>query len=149
MNTMTLARRTNRPTEPQDIEVPPAIVFHVLCQSIRTSTRMSSTPQTGDTNPLLSKEFMRMLGVRRSTRLRRIMRQTNLPPEALLDLALEILDITSRRLVVDPIQRQAVGLGAARWRNVSPEERSEAMRRAVQARWAKQRQSGSTRRNTK
>ena len=90
-----------------------------------------------------------MLGVRRSMRLRRIMRQTNLPPEALLDLALEILDITSRKLVVDPIQRQAVGLGAARWRNVSPEERSETMRRAVQARWAKQRRSGSTRRNTK
>ena len=89
-----------------------------------------------------------MLGVRRSMRLRRIMRQTNLPPEALLDLALEILDITSRRMAVDPVQRQAVGLGAARWRNVSPEERSEAMRRAVQARWAKVRRDRKARRPT-
>ena len=90
-----------------------------------------------------------MLGVRRSMRLRRIMRQTNLPPEALLDLALEILDITSRRMIVDPVQRQAVGLGAARWRNVSPEERSEAMRRAVQARWAKERGAVKKRRHTR
>jgi hypothetical protein len=109
---------------------------------------MSSTPQTPNANPLLSKEFMRMLGVRRSMRLRRIMRQTNLPPEALLDLALEILDITSRRMAVDPVQRQAVGLGAARWRNVSPDERSEAMRRAVQARWAKVRRDRKARRPT-
>lgn len=110
---------------------------------------MSSTPQMANTHPLLTKDFLRMLGVRRSMRLRRVMRQTNLPPEALLDLALEILDITSRRLVVDPVQRQAVGLGTARWRNVSPEERSEAMRRAVQARWAKERRGGRTRRHIK
>ena len=89
-----------------------------------------------------------MLGVRRSMRLRRIMRQTNLPPEILIDLALEILDIASRKLSPNPIQRQAVGLGAARWRNVSPEERSEAMRRAVQARWAKQRRGGKTKRGS-
>ena len=89
-----------------------------------------------------------MLGVRRSMRLRRIMRQTNLPPEVLIDLALEILDMASRKLSPTPIQRQAVGLGAARWRNVSPEERSEAMRRAVQARWAKQRRSGKTKRGS-
>ena len=89
-----------------------------------------------------------MLGVRRSMRLRRIMRQTNLPPEALLDLALEILDIASRKMAVDPIQRQAVGLGAARWRNVSPEERSKVMRRAVQARWDKVRRDRKTRRPT-
>ena len=69
------------------------------------------------------------------------MRQTGLPPEVLIDLALEILDITSRKLSPSPIQRQAVGLGAARWRNVSPEERSQALRRAAQARWDKVRQS--------
>ena len=51
--------------------------------------------------------------------LRRIMRQRGLPPEVLLDLALEMLDIASRKLapVADPTT--AVGLGAARWRNVS------------------------------
>lgn len=69
--------------------------------------------------------------------LRRIMKQSGLPPEVLLDLALEILDITSRKLSPSPLQRQAVGLGTARWRNVSPEERSAVLRRAAQARWAK------------
>jgi hypothetical protein len=80
------------------------------------------------------------LGVRRSTTLQRIMRQTGLPPEVLLDLALEMLDIASRKLSPSPIQRQAVGLGAARWRNVSAAERSETLRRAAQARWNKVRQ---------
>src|SRR5688572_3958533 len=79
------------------------------------------------------------LGVRRSMTLRRIIRQTGLPPEVLIDLALEMLDIASRRLSPSPIKRQAVGLGTARWRNVGPEERSEALRKAAQARWAKPR----------
>jgi len=69
--------------------------------------------------------------------LRRIMRQTGLPPEVLIDLALEMLDIASRKLSPSPIKRQAVGLGAARWRNVGPEERSAELRRIAQARWAK------------
>ncbi len=67
------------------------------------------------------------------------MRQTGLPAEILLDLAIELLDIASRRLSPSPITRTAMGLGAARWRNVSAEERSRQMRLAVQARWAKQR----------
>ena len=79
------------------------------------------------------------LGVRRTMTLRRIMKQSGLPAEILIDLALEMLDIASRKLSPSPIQRQAVGLGAARWRNVSPEERSETLRRAAQARWAKHR----------
>lgn len=79
------------------------------------------------------------LGVRRTMTLRRIMKQSGLPPEALIDLALEMLDVASRKLSPPPIKRQAVGLGAARWRNVSPEERSEVLRRAAQARWAKHR----------
>jgi hypothetical protein len=62
-----------------------------------------------------------------------------LPPEVLIDLALEILDLAAKKLAPSPISRQAVGLGAARWRNVDPEERSEIMRRAVEARWAKHR----------
>lgn len=67
------------------------------------------------------------------------MRHSGLPPEVLLDLALELLDIASRKLSPPPIRRTAIGLGAARWRNVSAKERSEILRRAVQARWAKQR----------
>ena len=84
----------------------------------------------------------RLLGARRTARLRRVMRQTGLPPEALLDLAIEMLDLASKKLSPPPIQRTAVGLGAARWRNVSPEERSETLRRAAQARWAKERAEG-------
>lgn len=96
--------------------------------------RKNVEPLTG---AALTTELARLLGARRSARLRRIMRQSGMPPEALLDLALEILDLASRKLSPSPIQRTAVGLGAARWRNVSPEERSEALRKAAQARWAK------------
>src|SRR5216117_3670414 len=88
----------------------------------------------------LAVDLARALGVRRSTRLRAVVRHTGLPPEVLLDLALELLDIASRKLSPPPIKRTAVGLGAARWRNVSAKERSEVLRRVVQARWAKQRQ---------
>ena len=84
-------------------------------------------------------ELSNYLGVRRTLTLRRIMRQSGLPVEVVLDLALELLDIASRKLAPSPINRQAVGLGTARWRNVGPEERSEALRKAAQARWAKPR----------
>jgi hypothetical protein len=99
------------------------------------SIAKSNPPASGH----ISAELATCLGVRRTSTLRRIMRQTGLPPEVLLDLALEILDIASRKLSPSPVKRQAVGLGAARWRNVGPEERSEALRRAAQARWAKPR----------
>src|SRR4026208_817039 len=84
-------------------------------------------------------ELARGLGARRAARLRGLMRETGLPPEALLDLALELLDIASRKLSPPPLKRTAVELGAARWRNVSPEIRSEVRRRASQARWNKHR----------
>lgn len=99
------------------------------------STAKASPPASGH----VSAELATCLGVRRTMTLRRIMRQTGLPPEVLLDLALEMLDIASRKLSPSPIKRQAVGLGTARWRNVGPEERSEALRKAAQARWAKPR----------
>lgn len=87
----------------------------------------------------LTTELARLLGSRRTARLRRVMRETGLPPEILLDVAIELLDVASRKLSPSPIRRTALGLGAARWRNVSPKERSEALRRAAQARWAKPR----------
>ena len=93
-------------------------------------------------DPAVASDLSRALGVRRSTRLRAVMRHTGLPAEVLLDLALELLDVASKKLAPEPIKRTAVGLGAARWRNVSAEERSEILRRAVQARWAKQRRPG-------
>ncbi len=97
-----------------------------------------NSPATGHIPP----DLATCLGVRRTMTLRRIMRQCGLPPEVLLDLALEMLDIASRKLSPSPIKRQAVGLGAARWRNVGPEERSAALRHAAQARWAKHPRSG-------
>ena len=87
----------------------------------------------------LSTHLSRGLGARRAARLRSLVRETGLPAEALLDLALELLDIASRKLSPPPLKRTAVELGAARWRNVSPEVRSEVLRRAAQARWDKHR----------
>ena len=100
---------------------------------------MSTRKLGASTAVEIPQEFERLLGVRRTMTLRRIMRQSGLPPEVLLDLALEMLDLASRKLSPSPIQRTAVGLGAARWRNVSPEDRSEALRQAAQARWSKHR----------
>jgi hypothetical protein len=100
---------------------------------------MASTKSESHRSTALTAELGRLLGARRTARLRRVMRLTGLPPEVLLDLAIEVLDITSQKLAPPPIKRQAVGLGTARWRNVSPEERSAAMRRAALARWQKQR----------
>ena len=100
---------------------------------------MSTSSERPATRTQIPTDLKAALGVRRSLTLRRIMRQTGLPAEVLVDLALEILDIASRKLSPSPIKRQAVGLGAARWRNVGPQERSDALRRAAQARWAKHR----------
>ena len=84
-------------------------------------------------------DLAKALGVRRANRLKSIVKHTGLPAEILMDLAIELLDVASRKLSPAPITRTAVGLGAARWRNISPEERSEMLRRVVQARWAKRR----------
>ena len=108
---------------------------------MNASTRIVRDAQPSDS--LLTTALARHLGSRRAARLRRVMRQTGLPPEVLLDLALELLDLASRKLSPPPIRRMAVGLGAARWRNVSAAERSKLLRRAAQARWAKQRKTKS------
>ena len=103
-----------------------------------TSARMKSPARN---KPALSvpPALTRALGVRRANRLKAIVKYTGLPAEILIDLAIELLDIASRRLAPPPIKRTAIGLGAARWRNVSAEERSDLLRKAVQARWAKHR----------
>lgn len=88
---------------------------------------------------LLTSELARVLGVRRTAVLLRVVRRTHLAPEALLDIALGLLDTSSEGFAASPIRRTAVGLGAARWRNVGPKERSETLRRAAEARWAKHR----------
>jgi hypothetical protein len=107
---------------------------------------MSAKQAKKDPRPAtLNRELARALGFRRSGRLRAIVRLTGLPPEILLDLAIELLDISSRKLAPPPIKRTALGLGAARWRHVSANERSEILRRAAQARWAKYRRQRSGR----
>jgi hypothetical protein len=98
---------------------------------------MRKAPTTSTTTTDLTSDLANTLGVRRAMRLRRLMRRTGLPPEALLDLAIELLDITSAKLSPEPIHRTAVGLGAARWRNVSAEDRSKVLSKAAKARWAK------------
>ena len=85
----------------------------------------------------IAADFGRLLGSTRAGRLRRLVKTTGLPPEALLDLALELVDIASRKLTVSPLTRTAVQLGTARWRDVAPADRSALLRRAAQARWAK------------
>jgi hypothetical protein len=87
----------------------------------------------------LGPDLAKALGVRRANRLKSIVKYTGLPAEVLMDLAIELLDIASRKLSPTPITRTAVGLGAARWRIVSPDERSVLLRRVVLARWAKHR----------
>lgn len=98
---------------------------------------MSTSKRSPSSGLQIPADLASSIGVRRTITLRRIMRQSGLPPEVLLDLALEMLDLASRKLSPSPLRRQAVGLGAARWRNVGAAERSEALRKAAQARWAK------------
>ena len=100
---------------------------------------MSTPNKRSPENMHIPSELATCLGVRRTLTLKRIMRQSGLPVEVVIDLALEIMDIASRKLAPSPLNRQAVGLGTARWRNVGPEERSKALRKAAQARWAKPR----------
>src|SRR3954453_5633634 len=99
---------------------------------------MTSTAKS-EPNISIGSDLSRALGARRSARLKAVVRYTGLPPEVVLDLALELVEIASRKLAPAPIKRTAVGLGTARWRNVSAADRSEILRRAVQARWAKHR----------
>ena len=106
------------------------------------TSKNKTEPTKGGVLPV---ELTQMLGARRSASLRRVMRLTGLPPEAVLDLAFELVDIAAQKIALPPIRRKAVGLGAARWRHVSPEERSEELRRVAQARWAKHRRKGEAR----
>ncbi len=84
-------------------------------------------------------DLARALGPRRASFLRRLVRDTGLPAEVLIDLGLEHVDISARKLAPPPITRTALALNAARWRKISPEQRSVMLRKAAQARWEKHR----------
>ena len=85
----------------------------------------------------LSAALSRGLGVRRSRRLLRITKKTSMPPEALLDVAIELLECVVGRLSPYPADSKPLpGLASGRWRTTPPAERSEILRRVAQARWA-------------
>ena len=65
----------------------------------------------------------------------RMARHAQLPPEALLDLGLDLLEVLNRHLT--PTSVPSVGLATGRWNRLSPQERSDALRKVAQARWAR------------
>lgn len=71
--------------------------------------------------------------MRRTMRLSRLVRQAQLPPEALLDLALDLLEVLNRHLA--PESQTTTGLASRRWQRLSADERSEVLRKVAQARW--------------
>jgi len=59
-----------------------------------------------------------------------------MPPEALLDLALDLLETLNRHLVPQSNRGSGVvGLASERWKRTTPEERSKALRDVALARW--------------
>src|SRR5690349_9778276 len=82
-----------------------------------TSTRMARTKSQAANDPGVTVELERVLGARRAKQLRRVVKQTGLPAEVVLDLALDLVDIASRKIASSSVERTAIGLGAARWRN--------------------------------
>jgi hypothetical protein len=98
-----------------------------------------STPKSQPSSPLaIPASLAKGLGPGRTQKLQRLIARTSLPAEAILDLGLDLVDISSRKLGVE--HRDAVTFAAARWRSVSKADRSAAARHAIQARWAKHRQ---------
>jgi len=59
----------------------------------------------------IAPDLAKALGVRRANRLKSIVKYTGLPAEVLIDLAIELLDLASRKLSPPPITRTAVGFG--------------------------------------
>jgi hemerythrin-like domain-containing protein len=114
------------------------------CEALVEDDVLARVAQRAPKEKGVPPEWSRLLGADRTAQLQRVVRRTGLPPEALLDLAIDLLELASSTLLTSPIHRTAVALGAARWRNVSAEARSEALRRAAQARWAKRRAAAGT-----
>lgn len=101
---------------------------------------MTRPTRADESQGLLSEDLRRGLGVRRATRLSRVSRSTRLPPEALLDLALDLLETLNRHLASGTRSGNAiVTLANERWKHTSPEERSKALRHVALARWSRRR----------
>jgi hypothetical protein len=114
-------------------DIPKRVILSAAVPRIRKETRTVS----GDVRRglgVLSDDLRRGLGMRRASRLARAARHAQLPPEALLDLALDLLEVLNRRLTLT--SQPAVGLATDRWKRLSAQARSAALRRVAQARWA-------------
>ena len=79
---------------------------------------MSTRKTDSNSDVAIPAELAEALGVRRSITLRRLVHQTSLPPEVLIDLALEILDLASRKLRSVPVGANPTG-AAVSVRNAS------------------------------
>ena len=91
----------------------------------------------GDTSRLPT-ALSRGLGVRRSVRLSRVVKHTGLPPEALLDLAIELVERLADRLPRHASDNAArVGLASGRWNRTPAEKRSAILRAVARARWTR------------
>ena len=60
----------------------------------------------------IAPDLAKALGVRRANRLKSIVKYTGLPAEVLMDLAIELLDIASRKLSPTPIHQSRSRLGS-------------------------------------
>lgn len=99
--------------------------------------RQPAEPATPVSRLELSPALANALGEERSARLRAIAERTGKPPEILIDIGLEFIELGVRAFFAPPLRRRAQQLASMRWENVTPEQRSEQLRRGAQARWAK------------
>ena len=99
---------------------------------------MTSPEQRPSSVPGVDPTLVKMLGRARARKLRRFTEQTGLSPEFLLKFGIDLVECALAH--IRPKNPQAVRMGMARWENVSPAERSELTRTAVEMRWAKYRQ---------
>ena len=102
---------------------------------------MTSPKISPSSVPGVDPTLVKMLGRKRALRLVRFSEHTGLSTERLLVYAFDLLECAIDR--IHPRNREAVTMGAARWRGVAAEDRAEIARRAVSARWAKHRDKSS------
>lgn len=77
-----------------------------------------------------------LLGPTRARKLRRFAQRTGLTPACLLRTAFDLVEI---HLASAPVVKnaEAVSMGEARWKGVSPEARAKIARLAANQRWAR------------
>lgn len=89
------------------------------------------------TRPEVSRELASALGEELTVRLRGLAERTGKTPETIIDIGLEFVALGVRGLLSSPLRRTAQQMASKRWEGVTHEQRSEQLRRAARARWAK------------